>query len=240
MERLGARIGEDEAVVRVVLDLHRSVFTRLAAGFEAVGAAEQAELSAKMAGRKKLDVDAYVGFVREVLEPVGAIIDRFVSTLRGKDAFAVKAAMVHFVGAARRALWSDLSAAHRTVLQRLDAQLTSLQLERGDPADFLQNLRWQRALYRGKPALRKIDGAAQLVAATQDVIHAIGERRAPLRDAAKAIQSQFEAFAATAKALPQLRLQPALERMAAAERDLAAMQKAHREFLLALDRLPER
>jgi hypothetical protein len=235
---LGVRIGSDKDVLRAVLERHRSVFTRIASGHDNSEAKAQAERAAKVAGSDALDPAAYQGFVLKNLDALRKIVH---ALLRGAgEPFGSAAALSDLERLAAGRSWSDLAAAHRTLLERLDAWLTARQLERGDAADLLQNLRWLARIYSRKPALRALEFAPDLVARTQEFIDAVGGRKAALRDAAKLIESQLADYRATAAALPRLKLEAAIEAMAAAGKDLDALQGAQRRMLLALDRLATR
>lgn len=238
---LGARIGSDAQVARAKLELHRSVFTRLAAGFgvrDAIGAAEQAE---SLAGSKQLDPAMYLKFLRTRLAAMARIVRSFLKAQRREDPFRVSGALSALARAATRGgRWEDAAVAHAGVLNRLDSLLTMLQLDRGDPADILQNVSWQRELYRRAPALRGLRRATELEERSRAFSQAFAAREAGRQGYQRLIEALVPCFRDTAEALPRLRLDRHIAEMIRRLEDQTALQKAHREYLLALDRARRR
>jgi hypothetical protein len=237
---LGARIGTDAEVARAALALHRSVFTRLAAGFDVRDALEQADRAGKLAGNRRLNPRAYVQWLRSELESVVRTINAFVKSQRRKDVFAVGRALRLLARAARGRPWEDAAVAHTSLLNRLDSYLTALQLERGDPADILQNVRWQEDLYGRTPALHRLECAAKVSQLSRAFIRAFAERKSAPGTYPNLIKELLQCFRQTADALPRLGLGRRIVEMARQIEDPTALQKAHREYLLALDRITVR
>ena len=77
------------------------------------------------------------------MDELASLVDDLLKGGEAKDPFGAAAA----VDTLRKALggkrWQDTVAAHLSLLNRLDAFVTMLQLEDGDPADVLQNVTWQ-------------------------------------------------------------------------------------------------
>jgi hypothetical protein len=124
-------------------------------------------------------------------------------------------------------------AAHITLLNKLDAFMTMAQKARGEPADVLHNVEWQRLLVEGRPRLRKLPQAGALLKRSRRFVAAF--------EAGQVTPDGFPAFlretfpAMTEMARTARGLDEALDRIRAGMQSPAAAQKAHREFLIALE-----
>jgi hypothetical protein len=122
-------------------------------------------------------------------------------------------------------------------LEELDALLTVRQLAAGDPADILQNVRWQRDLYRRVGAL---PGAEAVLRESARFVDSYTRRELGNAAYPGLVKALLGSYREAARALES----PELERTAAGLESgfssLAALQKAHRSFLLALQGLLER
>jgi hypothetical protein len=228
--------GKRGEVLRAALALHRSVFTRLAVGFDVRDALEEADRAGKLAANPRLNPSAYIQWLRSELRLAARTIGAFLKAQRRKDLFAVGSALRLLARAVRDMPWEDVAVAHTSLLNRLDSYLTALQLEHGDPADILQNVRWQEDLYGRTPALRRLECAAKVSQLSRAFIHAFAERGSGTTTYRKLIEELLPCFKQTADALPRLGLGKHITEMTRRIDDLTALQKAHRDYLLALDR----
>jgi hypothetical protein len=124
--------------------------------------------------------------------------------------------------------------AHATLLNGLDAFQTMVQLEDGDPSCVLHNVEWQRDLYTRVARLAELPGAATIVKASNDFARGYDGRRYGSEQFPRHVRRVLPALRETAEAFPRLRLQASLETLETSLRSIAAAQRAHREFLLAL------
>ena len=127
--------------------------------------------------------------------------------------------------------------AHKALLHKLDAHLTRLRLEEGDPADILQTIRWHRDLMRSVPRLSGLNCAQDSLKRMEVFIEEVGSRKRAMTDYPEVIRGIRGCFEETAKEfateLPGLwKAIPDPE-----VPSLATLQKSHRAFLLQLERL---
>lgn len=116
------------------------------------------------------------------------------------------------------------------------------QLTQGDVADILQNVRWQRDLYRRVPELERLACTSSLITTSDRFITAYGERKASRNDYPELLRSVSNCFQETA-ATPlgtKLGLGADVSAMERAGKDLGRLQRAHRNLLLKLDGLSAR
>jgi hypothetical protein len=118
-----------------------------------------------------------------------------------------------------------------SLLNSIDAQLTQMQLQNGDPADIVQMVRWQRQLYRQQSNLAKLPCADDLGSASSAFLR--GRENGELTNAAypkllakvsKCLRQGVEAQGGSISGQPFK------------SGDLAALEKEHRNYLLVLAR----
>jgi hypothetical protein len=131
------------------------------------------------------------------------------------------------------------AAAHSSLLHRLDAYLTMLQKAQGDPAAILENVRWQSDLFTRLPELQRLSCAAQVREQSRRFASDVADRRRRTADFRLLVGGLMDCYRDTAAALgsPHLGLNAAVAAMEHALGEPAALQKAHREFLLRLQQL---
>ncbi|TMQ03578.1 MAG: hypothetical protein E6J91_46445, partial [Deltaproteobacteria bacterium] len=161
---VGMRAVPAERVHVENLEAYRSAVMRLGAGFNVpVDPRDEADFRtfAKMAPAE------HVAFVRDrALPRLKGALDK-AKLLSPNDPFRIQAAITA-VSAAKDPV--AVTTAHATLLNAIDSQLTMRQLERGDPADIVQMVRWQKQLFRQAPALARLSCAAGVVEASSEFL----------------------------------------------------------------------
>jgi hypothetical protein len=127
-----------------------------------------------------------------------------------------------------------IAVSYSCVLNRIDSHLTMQQLENGDVADILQNVRWQRDLYRTSTRLAKLECARLLDKRSREFIAGYAARKMGSRNYPAFVEGSFQCFTETARALKRPALEKHIDAMKGRLKELAGLQKAHREFLLDL------
>jgi hypothetical protein len=232
---LAARIAPLETVVLDRLAQHRSVFTRLAAGFSVGPAEEQARRADELLKRRPTPED-YREFLSKGLPEVVESLARFIKDQGGQDPFGIAAA----VSGLRTPVESGgaietVAAAHGVLLSKLDSDLTMRTLALGDPADILQNVRWQLDLY-ASPGLRDLACSAEVTRASREFAEAYSVRKRRDKDYPALVRTLLPCYKATAEALAPKGVDLTAE-LAAMTKQIGspvALQKAHRDFLLKL------
>lgn len=211
-------------LIRRALSKHRSVFLRMGAAFGVTGGTKEAKRAAGLNAKPRVTEQAYAAFVARGMDPIAAAVKELLAAAGIRDRFGVSEAL----GKLPTGL-----AAHITLLNKLDAFMTMAQKARGEPADVLHNVEWQRLLVEGRPRLRKLPQAGSLLKRSRRFVAAF--------EAGQVTPDGFTAFlretfpAMTEMARTARGLDEALERIRAGVQSPAAAQKAHREFLIALE-----
>ena len=234
---LGVRLDSDTNTARAVLELHRSVFTRLAAQFKLNGAEPEAAAARKLLGEKELTAEIYTRFAREHFKPTQAVVNAWLKLQKGTDPFGIGAA-AKAVGGLQSGKPVLAHSAHLTLLNRLDAHITSVQLARGDIADILLTVRWQNDLYRQAAAVKKL-GCSKLMHDDADrFIQHVGQRKQSLRDYPDFVKRALPCLKETAQqpALAKLGLAKYAGEIETSLGDLTALQRAHHQYLLQLQK----
>jgi hypothetical protein len=222
------------AAIRENLHDHMQVFNRLAAAFGAERGVLEGEAAAKLLRNREITESQYRNFLKEHHKAMGAIFRPLISRGDKEDTFEALKALAALGNAIGKGRSEQVASEHAMLLNRLDALATMLQKAKGDPADILQMVRWQEALYRSRPALLKLDCAGLVVKASETFINAF--RRGSVERYPELLKELATCFRLTAQAFDKDR--DNLDKAAAAiERNMASLvtlEKAHREFLLAL------
>jgi hypothetical protein len=238
---VGALALSTEKAVAEVLESHRSEHNRLAAVYGSGGAEEEMKAAQEALDRGAFDAESYVRFLGDHLKSMAGVLDQLGRALDG-DPFGVRADLdalfkLYEAGAAA----DDLAVAHASYLEELDALVTLRQLEQGNRADLLHNVRWQRDLFLRAGRLAALPEAGALVDASRAFATGFEQRTLDDRDYPSFLRETSDALRKVAgeleTVLPDLTAREKGIEEAVATGDLTAMQKAHRDFLSQLQTL---
>ncbi len=130
-----------------------------------------------------------------------------------------------------------LLSAHANVLDRFDAFMTMLQKAKGDRADLLQMALWHRDLCDRSAALAALPDTPAVRQNLQQFIDRVDARQARLSDYGTLLSGLVPALHHVATGLGvAAKLDPLIGPLAAAG-PARTQQKAHRDFLLALQQV---
>lgn len=214
---------------------HVQVFNRLAASFRAEPGTLEAQAAGKLLRQRTLiTVSQYRGFLKQHQNAIGSIIVPLIGKGTEEDAFGVLKALKNLDDAVARNKTEQAAAEHAMLLNRLDSFATMLQKAKGDPADILQMVRWQEALYRTSPALQKLEFSGRVVKLSQAFIEAYG--RGKTEQYNSLLTELGGSFHETARAVAKggEAIEKAATEVEGSMNSLPAAEKAHRNFLLAL------
>jgi hypothetical protein len=236
---IAAQLAPMTQVIQANLELHRSVFTRMAAGFEIAEAKEEIAAAQELIEKKDFPVEMYLELLQSHLTNIKDTVLALIESQRTKDWFSAMEA-VEILNASMKAGEAEPTAVtHTCLLNRLDSFLTMLQLSQGDTADILQNVRWQNDLYTKLPLLARLDCSEAVRAQSEEFITAYGERKIGNRDFPELLRGLLECFHETDHDLLEYNL-GLEENIVEIERNLGnltALQKVHRDLLLKLQSL---
>ena len=230
---MGARPGSMASVIQERLLLHQSAFVRIAALYGTKGAQESADAAGKLAAQKRKTAAAYVAFVRAQLKAIQGIFGDLVKSRQPKDPFRIASALEGFARAVAAGQADGIAVAHGCILNKVDSQITMIQLANGNVADILQTVRWQQYLFTANPRLSKLESAGEIRRAGDAFIQAYGRRRATNRNYPELIKSLLKYLQQVVQSLPNAGLPPVtgLEQYLG---DLTRLQKAHADLLQRL------
>ncbi len=236
---IALRPSKSEEVIRYNLELHRSVFSRLAALFEIEGAKEQAAEADHLLRDQATEASQYTQFLQKNLEALQAIVERLDTRQKNQKLFGTQEALKALSRTLHSGETARAGTAHLSLLNKLDSATTMAQLAQGDPADILQNVRWQVDLYSKSERLKALPESREIVKRSEDFIQGYLQRRIGNSDYLYLIRELKQSFGATAKALGQLNLQleADIDEMERNLNSLPGLQRAHRGFLLKLSSL---
>lgn len=213
---VGLRGAPLASAIRDSLAIYRGTAMRLSEGFGAKASASDTDLDAG------LRPAAYVAFIHDRLVPHLKSDLAQIGVLGGSDPFGLDRALAAVAAqASAPALVGDVA----TLLNGLDSHLTMLQLQNGDPADILQMVSWQKQLFQQQSKLAQLACASKLVAASDRFLHGRQNGKLTNREYPRLLEEVGDCL-----------------REAAGQRgnltgsDLAALEKEHRDYLLALSK----
>lgn len=228
---MGARLGAMHAVIAEKLRQLRSVFLRIAAGWLLGEADEIATLAAGHIDARRHGEGEFLEYLRRILPAVDRILGQLVETHGRRDVFSVLPGVRNLEATLGSGDAGTAAVALSCLLNRIDSWLTMLQLQLGDVADILLNVRWQRTIYMNDVRLAKLSCAREVVSRSEAFIVGYGKRRLTNHDYPGLLAELSDCFAETARLLPQLDLTMASEAIRHPRRDLRRLQRAHAEFL---------
>jgi len=220
-------------VVKGVAEAHRSIFTRVAAFADSATAKAEAE-SAETLLKEQDGTRAYLAFVKTHLKSMTAALK---AVPMKEDPFGVAVALKALAASLGTGRAEAVVMSHKALLNKEDAHLTRLLLQKGDPADILLVVCWNRDLLRRAPKLAQLKTTKASLARMETFIEGVGARKVGAKDYPELLHGLRQSFEESAKVfrreLPGLaeRIPPeALD-------DPTILQKAHRAFLLELQKL---
>jgi len=222
--------------IRSNIEQHGFRFLRLATLFDVSEGKRQSAAAQQLLRRKRITGAMYLTFLRDHLDGAKACVGALVSKA-GADPFALRTALRRVVAAIEKGSPEQAVPAHATLLGALDAFLTMLQLEDGDPACVLHNVEWQRELYSEVKQLAGLEAAQAVVKASNDFARGFEARKHGPEQFPRHVQRVLPALRETATALPRLSLERALDELERSLGSPASAQRAHREVLLSLSKL---
>jgi hypothetical protein len=231
---MGARIGSLAEVIAQKIEWHRSLVVRL----EATGLAEQrgdSERAESLTRQERVGEKDYLRFLAETEGTLAAYVKELVGREPdSKDVFGLRRSLGKFRSCLAKDKIGPLAAAHGSLVNAADAMVTMIRLGNGDMADILQMVRLEEDLVQRTPELAKLSVAGEVADATARFVAAWHANDVANADYRALLNDLADAHGHIAK--KQSRARPALVALARAldGDDLAAMQRAHREFLLAL------
>ncbi|MEO6714500.1 MAG: LysR family transcriptional regulator [Mycobacteriales bacterium] len=238
---IAAAPGPMSKVIRERLELHRSVFTRIAASFELPHEVAEVRAVQRVLDQKTTSPKQYTAFLVARLPAIAETLKALLAThADAGDPFGATRGLTSLRNAAADGDDAAMAVTHSAFLNKLDAHLTMRQLEDGDVADILQNVRWQLSLYTTVASLARLDSAQAVVEFSERFIAGFETREIGNAAFPELIEHTLEAFRETAKAAA--RKQPAVkQRLESLEKalgeDLATLQREHRGWLLELHAL---
>ena len=227
------------------LDWHYGIYTRIANQL-GIGQAKAEAAAAKGLLRDKdicsnryLHSDRYMQFLAQHVRPAGAVINAVLAQHGSGDPFGIRPALKQFDDGVHSVNLARAAAAHMALLEKLDSFVLMLQLRNGNPADVLQMVRWQQDLYSTVPQLKDLPVSSNVVKESQEFIDGYGKRTRHPEPYPELIRELGKSFRETADALAKAGVDVKGEaaKLQRHQNSIAALEKAHREYLLKLNAL---
>jgi hypothetical protein len=226
-------------VMRANLEFHSEVLTRMSAIYGIKEAKEESLKALRLSRNDNISPDLYMRFLSTSAGVLQQYIRKATISEMRNNPFDTESTFKLLNQHLSNRKTNSVVPAHTTILHKVDALLTMLQKAKGDPADILQNVRWQKVLYTTVPQLKRMMTSSTVLARSQKYITGYETRRLGNDDYPKLIRSLMDSFQTTAKTLAShnLQLEKDIKEMQENLGSPTALQKAHRGFLLKLQAL---
>lgn len=225
-------------VIRENLEFHKNVLFRISAVYGKQQAQLEGARASNLCKKDKIAGNNYLEFLKMHTSP--SLYKAEVLTFFPKkvEPFGVSAAVGRFLRDLRTGDLRRLVIAHANLLHKLDAFITMQQKTKGDTADILQNVQWQKALFSKVPLLKRLVVHKPILEKSNKFIDVYSRGKIGINAYPEFIGSIMAEFRYTAKALHnKIRLMDNVLEMESSIKDPTALQKAHRQFLLKLQSL---
>lgn len=244
-------VSTNDVVIKSNLEFHSSVFARIDTLFKIESAKDESILAPQLSIDYAISDKKYLEFLRSRIRHIRKIISELLSSERSADPFGVQLALRNLENAINRmpakknknyVHSGDIETslpAHTTLLHKLDALVTMLYKLRGDPADILQNVIWQRDLYTKQKRLKELEFTSSLIEKSQQFIDDYELRKVTNADFKEFIRDQLEIFGRTSTALQDMNLglDKDIEEIKHHLDSEISLQKAHHGYLSKLQSL---
>jgi len=229
---VGPRVAPQEVAFHENLLSHASVFRRLAALYSFKQAAVESEDAAKLS-RTTLEAEGYLKFVHAHTAAIGVLAEEMIKIGQRGDPFALRPALTRLQTALAANNVLSVDVAHAALLEKLDAFISMVDKAKGDTADVLQNVSWQKSLFARVEL--PYDVVQQITDSSASFIRAFERHKASAADFPKLVERLLPAYEAAAEKLSAPGLKTLAAEMKNTLRSPQQLQKAHRDYLLVLE-----
>jgi hypothetical protein len=227
--------------IRDNLNDHQQTFGRLAAAFKADGAEKEAKAAEKLLEIPTISGGDYLTFLKDHVHDMTAVIGHVIEKGGKGDVLEIQKTLTALGGAVTGGNVNQAASQHGILLHEIDSFATMLQKVEGDPSDILQMVRWQLELYESRPKLAHLDQCAgNVVEKSREFLSDWAAKKANAESYPKLLGELSRCFKRTAEALEKgheelEKLADGLEDSVEHRHSLAAIEKAHRNYLLKLE-----
>jgi hypothetical protein len=227
-----------EKAIHDTLVLHLGLFHRAVAGFGLSQAKGEIEEATRLLKEKVVKEGEYLEFHRSRIEAVVRYVKELTQASESNPFHTGEAAEA-LAQAIRSGDTARICVAHTSLLNTLDSFLTMRELSRGNPADILQTVRWQRELYDTLSELAGQPFAAAIHDQSTRFIKDYGARKRGNKEYPALLRELLPPLQATAAlpSLSSLKLEQNVAEIRESLGDTTALQRAHRGLLLKLQTL---
>lgn len=226
--------------IRDNLKNHVQAFHRLGAAFRVGPAEEEADAAEKQLASPSIPPAQYVAFLKDHLRAMTSVLLHVIEAGGGGDAFELRNSLDLIGSAVTAGNINQAASSHAILLHEIDGFATMLQKAEGDPSDILQMVRWQGELYKVRTSLARLECSDQVTDESGKFIRDWGVLKANADAYPRLLAGLNRCFRRTAEVLERGRedLERAADGVEDAvehKRPLAAVEKAHRNYLLKVE-----
>lgn len=225
--------GSIEKVIAQNVSYEALVFRRMSKLYDSSDAETIRKADLNFIEKNKPTAAEYLSSFEKNLPALKSVITALVKNAPS-DPFGLAAEFTVAEAFAKNKKSRELTFAHLSLLNSIDAFLTLLQLEKGNSADFLQTVYVQKDV-AGLLRAKKLPDSQSLLSETGKFIELVERRKLSVRDYPDHVEDVLSELKQSVKNLPNnAPLIKSLNAMEQKMKDIPALQKEHMNFLLLL------
>lgn len=185
--------------------------------------------------KKELTDTKYMDLFDRNLPLVKSVLEQILTKTRNVDPFGLKTEIDQIEIQLRNKNSAELLIAQLSLLNAMDAFVTSIQLSKGNPADFLQTVYVQKDVFGLLQTKRRLPARLNMISATNKFIESVENKKLSVKnypDFVKGIIPEIKT--SIARLANNAELIKSLGRMEQKLNDPVGLQKEHMDFLLLL------
>jgi hypothetical protein len=226
--------GSIEKVVSQNVSYESLVFRRISKLYDNSDAETIRRADLNFIQRNKSTADEYLAHFQKNLPALKSVVTGLVK-MSPNDPFGLAAAFTAADTLARNKKSRELTFAHLSLLNSIDVFLTSLQLEKGNSADYLQTVYVQKDVAELLRKKKITDNKSTLLSATGRFIDSAEKRRLSVINYPEHVKEILPELKKSVEKMPNnAALLKSLNAMGQNLNDIRALQKEHMNFLLSL------
>lgn len=230
---IAAEITTIEKVVSQNVSYEAAVFRRISKLYSNSDAETVRSADLVFFGKTRPGGDEYLAAFAKNLPSIKSVINDLVKQ-EPNDPFGLMAALTESEKRLKNKKVNDLAYAHLSLLNAMDAFLTSQQLQRGNVADFLQTVYVQKNVAETL-GTKRIAGSERLSATTQRFIDLVENRKQSISGYSDLVKAALPELRKIVEKLPNnVALKKGLDGMEQNLSNTQGLQREHLNFLLLL------
>jgi hypothetical protein len=226
--------------IRDNLTNHAQTFARLAAAFKVESADKEAKSADELLASPSIPPAEYLAFLGKHLRDMTAVLSQVIERGGKGDVLEMRKSLDLMGSAVTIGNVNEAASNHAILLHEIDGFATMLQKAEGEPSDILQMVRWQLELYESRAKLTRLECSSHVIEESRRLLQNWGMPNMDPDSYLRLLAKLGRCFHSTAEALEKghedlEKAADGVEDAVEHKRSVAAVEQAHRNYLLKLE-----